>query len=227
MTGAVWSSATVALYAASRALHRRWPGVLLSPLVVVPVALAAVLLSLHVPYATYMRGGGPLVDVLGPTTVAFAIPLYRNRALLRRHAIELAVAVATGSIVAVGSSIALAQRLHLGDAVTCSLAPRSITTPFAMIVAGALGGVPALAAVFVIVTAVVGLVVGELLVRHLPLRSPIARGALFGMGAHGAGTAKAMELGMVEGTIAGLVMILAGLAALAATPVIRIALRIL
>lgn len=220
MIAAAWIAVTAALYAAARALHRRFPRPWLTPLLVVPGALAAVLVAARVPYPGYMRGGRLLVDLLGPATVAFALPLHRHAGLLRRHAAELGVGILVGCAVAVGSSFLLARALGLARPLALSLAPRSITTPFAMQVAGDLGGVPALAAVFVILTAVVGLVVGQLLVRWLPLRSAVARGALYGMGAHAAGTAQAMELGRVEGAVAGVVMIVAGLGVLVATPLL-------
>ncbi|MGC4001171.1 MAG: LrgB family protein [Anaeromyxobacter sp.] len=216
----LWLALTLALYAAARWLHRRFPRPWLSPLLVVPVVMVAGLLALHVPYPAYMKGGRWLLDLLGPTTVAFAVPLYRHRALLRRHAVEVAAGVATGCTVAVLSSVALARWIGLPELVARSMATRSITTPLAMVAAGTLGAAPALAAVFVVVTGVVGAVVGALLVHRLPLRSPIARGALLGMGAHGAGTQRAMELGPVEGTIASLVMIVAGLTVVVVAPLI-------
>jgi len=211
MIALVWIVATVALYAASRALARRFLSPWLSPLLVVPGVLVVLLLATRTPYPTYLRGGRWLLALLGPTTVAFAVPLHRHRDLIRRYAVELVAGIATGSAVAVVSS-------------AVSMLPRSITTPFAMQVATTLGGSPVLAAVFVIVTALVGVVSGRALVGRLPLRSPIARGALLGMGAHGAGTALALELGAVEGAVSGLVMIGAGLLLLFGAPVLQLAL---
>ncbi|BDG04966.1 LrgB family protein [Anaeromyxobacter oryzae] len=220
-----WLAVTCALYAAARALHRRAPSAWLSPLLVVPAGVVLLLVATGAPYPLYMRGGGWLVRLLGPTTVAFAIPLHRHAALLRRHALELAAGIVSGSAVAVASSALLSRAVGLGPVEAASLVPRSITTPFAMIVAGALGGSPVLAAVFVILTALVGIVVGPVLVRRLRLRSPLSRGALLGMGAHGAGTATALELGAVEGVVASLVMIGAALLLLLATPALRVALH--
>lgn len=219
-----WIAATVALYAGARALHRRCGVVVLSPLLLAPAVLVAALLALRVPYARYMQGGDLLGRVLAPVTVAFALPLYRHRALLRRHAVELGAGLLAGSLVAVSSSLALARAVGLGSAVARSMAPRSVTTPLAMMAASTLGGVPSLTAVFVIATGLVGLVLGRLFVRRLPLRSPLARGALLGLGAHGAGTAQAMELGALEGAVAGLVMICAGLLLVAGAPLLRLAL---
>lgn len=101
-----------------------------------------------------------------------------------------------------------------------SLVPRSITTPFAMPLAQGLGGVPELTAVFVMITGVFGALAGSLLIRFLPLRSSLARGALFGVGAHGAGVSRAQEVGREEGTVAGLVMVLMGLLNLFAAPLL-------
>lgn len=224
MSAAGWAAATVALYAAARALYRRSGAVFLSPLLLAPAALVALLLGFHVPYARYMQGGEPLGRVLGPVTVAFALPLYRQRSLLRRHAVELGAGLLVGSLVAVSSSLALAWAAGLDGVAARSMAPRSVTTPLAMLAASTLGGVPSLTAVFVIVTGLVGIVLGRLIVERLPLRSPLARGALLGLGAHGAGTAEAMQLGALEGAVAGLVMICAGLLLLAGAPVLKLVL---
>lgn len=221
MSALGWLLVTCVLYGAALAVYRRVGSAWLSPLLVLPVALAALLVALHVPYASYLGGGKWLLDLLGPTIVAFAVPVYRNAALIRRHAAELAAGIATGSVVAVASSALLSHALGLAPVEATSMVPRSVTTPFAMLVAEGLGGSPVLAAVFVVATGVVGLVVGRALVHRLPLRSALARGALLGMGAHGAGTAVAVELGALEGAVAGLVMIGAGLLLLAATPALR------
>lgn len=221
MTALAWILATVALYAASRALARRFPSAWLSPLLVVPAVLIVLLLATGTSYPTYLRGGRWLLSLLGPTTVAFAVPLHRHRDLIRRYAVELVAGIATGSAVAVASSAALSDAFGLTRLETVSMLPRSITTPFAMRVAATLGGSPVLAAVFVIVTALVGVVSGRGLVTRLRLRSAVARGALLGMGAHGAGTALALELGAVEGAVSSLVMIGAGLLLLLGAPALH------
>ncbi len=213
-----WLAVTCALYAGARALHRRRLVPWLSPLLVVPAGVVALLVASRADYPAYMTGGGWLVRLLAPATVAFAVPLYEHAALLRRHAVELAAGIVTGSAVAVASSVLLSRAMGLGPVAEVSMVPRAITTPFAMAVAKALGGSPVLAAVFVILTALVGLLAGRALVQALPLRSPLSRGALLGMGAHGVGTAAALELGALEGAVASVVMIGAGLLLLVVTP---------
>src|SRR5690606_5346239 len=106
-----------------------------------------------------------------------------------------------------------------------SLLPRSISTPFAMEVSGEIGGIPQLTAIFVVLTGVLGAALGDIVLAWLPLRSALARGALLGVGAHGAGTAKAHMIGREEGSIAGLVMVLVGLMNILVAPVLAQILR--
>jgi putative effector of murein hydrolase len=167
-----------------------------------------------------LRGTGWLLALLGPATVAFALPIYQQRQFIRRHWPVLAIGVVAGSATAIVSSWYLAQIVSLTPALERSLVPHSITTPFAMTVSAGLGGIPQLTAVSTAVTGLVGAIIGDLLLKYLPLRSTFARGALFGMGAHGVGVAKAYELGREEGSVAGLVMILAGLGNVAAAPLV-------
>jgi predicted murein hydrolase (TIGR00659 family) len=211
LKAAAWAVATLALYAVSRVLYRRWRRWWLSPLLFTWVACGALLVLLGTSYRDYLRGTGWLVALLGPATVAFAIPIYEQRRTIARHWAVLLAGVVAGSAIAVAVSWGLAGLFHLTPDLRASLLPRSITTPFAMAVSERIGGLPALTAAFTAVTGLFGAAVGESLLVWLPLRSAFARGALFGMGAHGAGVAKARELGEEEGAVAGLIMIFAGL----------------
>lgn len=215
-----WLALTLAAYVGSRWLYRHSGRYLLSPLILVPALLLAVAVPLHTAYAEYARNTHWLMGVLGPVTVAFAVPIWQQRALLARHWPALLVGMLAGSVASIGSSWGLAHLLALDESVSLSLLPRSITTPFAMPVAQDLGGVPELTAVFVMFTGVLGAVFGGVLLRWLPLRTPLARGALFGVGAHGAGVSRAQEVGREEGSVAGLVMVLTGLLNLFAAPLL-------
>lgn len=201
---------TVLVFFGARALYRRVPFVLLSPLLITPLVLAMLLLHYGVPYAAYQRGAQPLSQLLGAATVAFAIPLHKHFDLLRKHAVEILGSVAAGALVSLVTAVPLAERVRLNTDMTLSLAPHSVTTPIAMDVANAIGGVPTLTAVFVIVTGLFGLVAGPLVIRWLRIRTPVARGALLGVSAHGCGTSKAFELGTEEGTVASIAMVVAG-----------------
>ncbi|ENQ0988211.1 LrgB family protein [Pseudomonas aeruginosa] len=215
-----WLAATVGGYLLSRQLYRRVKWYWLSPIVFVPVLLYALAIPTHTRYADYARDTNWLVALLGPATVAFAIPIWQQRELLMRHWPALLAGMFAGTAVAIGSSWALAQALALDGQVTLSLLPRSITTPFAMEMSHDLGGVPELTAAFVMITGVFGAVIGGTLLRVLRLRTPLARGALFGVGAHGAGTSQAYEFGGEEGSAAGLLMVLTGLFNLLVAPLV-------
>jgi putative effector of murein hydrolase len=173
--------------------------------------LVALILCLHESYQHYFRSAGWLIGLLAPATIAFAAPLYEKRAVIRRQWPILLAGMIVGSLTAISTSYGLACLLGVDPALRLSLAPRSLSTPFAMAVSDAIGGIPSLTAFFVLVTGFSGVFVGDLMTSWLPLSSAIARGAALGMSAHAAGTAKAYQLGFEEGTVAGLVMIISGL----------------
>ncbi|MGF6752692.1 LrgB family protein [Paraburkholderia sp. GAS334] len=201
---------TVALYFASKYLYARFKSPWLTPLVAVPVVLAVIVLVAHIPYPVYFQDTRWLMWLLGPATVAFAVPIYEYRDLLKRHWISLTVGVTVGIIVAVGGSLALAKLLHLSPELQRSLMTRSVSTPFALAVSDKIGAPKDLTALFVIATGVCGMLFGEIVLALVPLRTRLARGALFGAAAHGVGTAKARELGSEEGVVASLTMMIAG-----------------
>ncbi|MGJ4955819.1 LrgB family protein [Bradyrhizobium sp. HKCCYLRH2015] len=217
---AVWSLATILLYLLAKRVHRRWPRWWLMPLAVAPALLMIAALALNVSYRDYIRGTHWLVALLGPATVAFAVPIYEQRALIRRRWPLLLAGMVAGSLTAVATSWALAYLLGIDGELRLSLLPRSISTPFAMEVSGEIGGIPDLTAVFVVLTGIIGAAVGDVVLARLPLRSTLAKGALFGVGAHGAGTARAHQIGREEGAVAGLVMVLVGLMNVTLTPLI-------
>ncbi|MBN2751725.1 MAG: LrgB family protein [Rhodospirillaceae bacterium] len=220
-----WVMVTLVAYFAARFLYRRYPRWWLSPLLIAPLLVLGLALATHVGYGAYFHATHWLMLALGPATVAFALPIYEHRAVIRRHWPVLAIGVVVGSSIAMGSAWGLATVFGLSDALRLSLLPRSMSMPFALIVADDIGGIPDLTAVFVVVTAVIGVAMGEILLKWLPLTSSLARGSLFGMGAHGAGVAKATEIGGEEGSIAGLVMILSGVANVLAAPLVVFLLR--
>lgn len=211
LTAFFWALVTLAIYAGARLLSKRLPRWWTSPLLVTWVACGTLIVAFRSTYAEYLSGTHWLMMLLGPATVSFAIPIHRNRAVILRNWAILTVGVLSGCLIAVVSAWFMATFLDLPADLRASLVPRSITTPLAMASSAQLGGVPELTATFTAITGLFGAAVGDLLLTLLPLRSSFARGALFGMGAHGAGVARARQIGQEEGAIAGLIMILAGL----------------
>ncbi|HDL7647250.1 TPA: LrgB family protein [Yersinia enterocolitica] len=210
--------ATLALYFANKKLYLRRRSLLLMPLVLTPMVLVLLLVVTHISYQDYIGETHWLLWLLGPATIAFAVPVYENLSIIRRHWLSLTAGVITAITVAVVSSVWLAKLLTLSEEVQRSLAVRSITTPFALEAAKQLGGQPDLVALFVVITGVFGMAVGDLLFLRLSVRSGLAKGAGLGASSHGAGTAKAYEIGQQEGVVSSLVMMLAGIITVIGAP---------
>lgn len=212
---------TIAVYLVAKRLYRYKPILLFSPLLFTPIVLVCLLLVTHTAYDTYNAGGKWLAYMLQPATIAFAVPLYKHYPLLKKHAAQILVSVMSGSAVAVLSSAVLALLLHVDKQVMYSLLPRSVTTPIAMNVSQMIGGVPSITAVLVLITGLLGSVIGPYVISYLRIQDDIARGVMLGTSAHGAGTSKAFEIGSVTGTVSSISMILAALLTqLAATVVV-------
>ena len=201
---------TVALYFANKRLYRRFHTLPLMPLVFTPLLLVLILVFGHISYQNYMGENHWLMWLLGPASIAFAVPVYDNLAIIKRHWMSLTAGVVTATVVAVTSSIWLARLFTLSDEIQRSLAVRSVTTPFALAAAKPLGGQPDLVALFVVITGVFGMAVGDVLFLRLSIREGMAKGAGFGAASHGAGTARSYELGQQEGVVASLVVMLSG-----------------
>lgn len=220
ITGLLCLVITIALYYACKRIYRIKPYVYLSPLLVTPVILVIALLLSHIPYESYNTGGKWLSSMLQPATIAFAIPLFKYYKVLKKHASLILISVLSGSVVAIVSSLLLAQSMHLDSALVSSLVPRSVTTPIAMSVSQVIGGVPNITAVFVIITGLLGSIIGPMIVKMFRIDNEVARGVLLGTGAHGTGTSKAFELSSLTGTISSISMIVAALFTLGAAPLI-------
>lgn len=191
------------------------------PLVFTPILLVLILVVGHISYQSYMGETHWLLWLLGPATIAFAVPVYENVAVIKRHWMSLSAGVVTAVVVAVTSSVWLARGFMLSDEIQRSTAVRSVTTPFALAAAKPLGGQPDLVALFVVITGVFGMAVGDMLFLRLAIREGMAKGAGFGAASHGAGTARSYELGQQEGVVASPVMMLSGVVVVLAAPVVR------
>ncbi|MCD8544168.1 MAG: LrgB family protein [Sulfurospirillum cavolei] len=207
----IWSFVTIGLYLLSKRFHRRYKKWWTTPIIITPILLIVITLLSHTNYNVYIRGTHWLMALLGPATVAFAIPIYRRRNIIVLYWKTLSIGVVFGSILSIASAWFLASAVGIDDALRLSLLPRSISTPFAMVISGEIGGVPELTALFVILTGIFGASFGQLALYWLPLKSKLSMGASFGLAAHVAGSSKAYELDNEVGTIAALVMVLTGI----------------
>lgn len=215
-----WLAATVLLYALARAAQARAKGhALVSPVVWPAAILIAAILVLGADPAEYARATAPLGWLLGPATVALAVPLYARLGELRRAWVPAACALVAGSLTAVLVAIGVAWALGAGPETLRSLAPKSVTTPIAMAIADALGGIAPLAAAAVIATGALGALFGGAALDAARVRDPRARGFAMGVAAHGMGTARALQLDLVTGTWSGVAMTLNGVLTAFALPI--------
>jgi predicted murein hydrolase (TIGR00659 family) len=198
---------TLVVYQAAHALYRRLRfNPLANPVAVSIVVLVAILAATGTSYGTYFEGAQFVHFLLGPATVALAVPLYAQLARLRRAWRPLAGALLAGSLTAIGSSVALAWLLGASASTLASLAPKSVTTPIAMAVAEKLGGLPSLTAVLVVTTGIIGAMSAKAVLDAVRVRDPAARGFATGVAAHGIGTARAFQVSEETGAFAGLGM---------------------
>lgn len=184
---------------------------LLDPVLLSVAALIALLLGFDIPYAHYDRGGRVLRFLLDPAVVALAIPLYRQRAHLRRHLLAIVAGVTAGSIVGIVSAYGLVRLFGGSQLSALSLVPKSVTTPIAIGIAEATGGVVPLTIFSVVCTGLLGGTLGPDLGRLFGVRSRLAIGLATGASSHGIGTARALRDHPFEGAMSGIAMTLTGL----------------
>jgi predicted murein hydrolase (TIGR00659 family) len=212
-----WLTATLAAFVIAEGLaHLAHRHPLVNPVAIAIALLGALLALTGTDYRTYFNGAQFVHFLLGPATVALAVPLYRNLALVKRNLLPVAAALLAGSTVAIVSAVLVARALGAPRAVLISIAPKSVTAAVAMSVAETLGGAPSLTAVLVIATGILGAIIVTPLMNALRVRDYAARGFAAGLTSHGIGTARAFSVDPVAGVFAGLAM---GLNAVA-TPIL-------
>lgn len=185
---------------------------LVNPVLIAVLLLVGLLSATGVEYGRYFEGAQFVHFLLGPATVALAVPLYREVRRVRRSLAAMSVALVAGSLTAAGSAVALGWAFGASEHTLLSLAPKSVTTPIAMGISEQLGGLPSLTAVLVILTGVAGGTLGTATLNLLRVRDWRARGFAMGVAAHGIGTARAFQVNATAGAFAGLAIGLNGLA---------------
>ncbi|MGN6667359.1 MAG: LrgB family protein [Trinickia sp.] len=183
---------------------------LANPVLISIVLLVIVLELTHTPYPTYFAGAQFVHFLLGPATVALALPLYRQWSKLRDAWLPLLGGLIAGSLTAIVSAVGVAAVLGASHQTVASLAPKSATTPIAMAVASEIGGIPSLTAVLVISTGIFGAVAARTILNVLRVTEPEVRGFALGVASHGIGTARAFQVSEQVGAFAGLGMGLNG-----------------
>lgn len=184
---------------------------LCNPVLIAIACIIALLLLTGTDYGAYFKSASWVHSILGPATVALAIPLYKNFGDIKRSALAIFTAVAVGAVTASGSAAATAWAFGASPSVIRSIAPKSVTTPIAIGISSQIGGVPELTAVIVVATGVLGAICVPEITRVLGIRCKRASGLAAGVAGHGIATARMLSLDETAGAFSGLAMGLCGL----------------
>jgi predicted murein hydrolase (TIGR00659 family) len=212
---------TVSFYVLARWLYRKMGRpAFLNPVLITVLVIVVLLTWSNTSYDVYFEGAQFVHFLLGPATVALAIPLYRQISLVKRYPVALTVSIVTGSLVAMISAVLIASLGDVSKQTLISIAPKSITTPVAMGISDQLGGLPSLTAVLVILTGIVGAAMGPWLLDRLRVTDSVAQGLAMGLASHGLGTGRAIFMSEVAAAFAGLAMGLNALVTAVLLPVL-------
>jgi predicted murein hydrolase (TIGR00659 family) len=216
-----WLMTTLLAYALAQKLYQlaHWNS-FLNPVAVAIALLVCLLAVSKTPYESYFNGAQFIHFLLGPTTVALAIPLFDLRAQLAKTWLPVLLGLAAGSVTAIVSAILIAGWFGASPVTMISLAPKSVTTPIAMSITEKLGGLPALSASFVVITGVLGAVLAGPVYKLLRIEGDAARGFSLGLCSHGIGTSRAFQFSSEAGAYASLAIGLTGLTCAITAPFI-------
>lgn len=211
---------SVAVYYASQLLYKRLRWTILNPILVAVVVIIAVLLLLDVSFEEYYAANEVLNFLLGVSVVSLGYLLYDNIEQIRGRERAILFSTFVGSFVGVASVVVLGRLMNADQTIICSIAPKSVTMPIAIALSEYTGGNPSLTSIAVIFAGIFGSVVGPSMLRLMGVHSPIAVGLALGSGSHAVGTARAMELGAVQGAVSGAAIGLMGVFTSLAIPII-------
>lgn len=212
---------TLCAFVAATSLYKKF-GMhpLLNPVLLSIVVIVSILRISQTSYETYFQGAQFVHFLLGPATVALAVPLYRHFSKVRHSAPALLISLLCGSMTSAVTAVGIAWGLGAGPDSVISIASKSVTAPVAMGITEQLGGLPSLTAVIVILTGVVGAMVGPLVLNLLRIQDWSVRGFSIGTASHGIGTARAMQVNEVAGAFSGLAMGLNAIATAILLPIV-------
>jgi len=211
---------TLGAYQLALAAYEKTRWFFLQPVLVSMLAVIGVLVACGLSYDEYKDSAKALTIFLGPATVALAVPLFLNLKRIRQLLWPTLLTLLFGGVVATGMGVLLAWWFGADHVMLMSMAPKSVTSPIAMLVADQIGGIAALAAVFVLITGVIGAILGPELLRRIGVRHPAAQGLAMGMTAHAVGTSRALQEGEECGAFAALAMSLMGVGTAVALPLV-------
>ena len=211
---------TFVSFIGAQLLQRKLGLKLLNPILVSMIVLIVFLRSVGIAYDTYKEGGKFIEFWLKPAVVALGLPLYKQLSAIRKQILPLLISEMAGCVAGIVSVVLMAKFLGASHEVIMSLAPKAVTTPIAMEISGAVGGLPSLTAAVVVCTGIFGGMAGFQIVKMSRIKSPIAQGLSIGTAAHAVGTSAAMERGERYGAFSSLGLTINGLLTALLTPFI-------
>lgn len=211
---------TFGIFAASKWVQKKAGWVVLNPILLTIALIIVFLKSAGISYETYSEGGRLIEFWLKPAVVALGVPLYMQLEMIKKQLLPILVSQLVGCLVGIVSVVLISRLLGATPEVICSLAPKSVTTPIAMEVSKAAGGIPSLTAAVVVTVGLFGAVFGFKVLALGRVNSPIAQGLSMGTASHAIGTSAAMEIGQKYGAYASLGLTLNGILTAVLTPVV-------
>ena len=217
MDNLVMSSATVGIvisllaYEIGLAAQRKWKLAVLNPLLISIVLVIAFLLVFHVDYESYNLSAKYLSYLLTPATVCLAVPLYEQVELLKKNVSAILAGILAGAITSMGCVLVMSLVFHLSHEEYVTLLPKSITTAIGIGISEELGGIVTITVAVIIITGILGNVIADTVFHIFKIKNPLAKGLALGTASHAIGTARAIEMGPVEGAMSSLAVAVAGL----------------
>ncbi len=193
---------------------------ILNPLLIAVILVIALLVGTGIPYAEYNKGASYISYFLTPATVCLAIPLYKQLELLKKNFAAVVIGITSGVLASAASIFIMSMLFKLDHVYYVSLLPKSITTAIGMGVSEEAGGIVTITIVSIILTGIFGNIIGETWFRLVKIKEPIAKGLALGTASHAIGTAKALEIGEVEGAMSSLSIAVAGLMTVVVVPLV-------
>lgn len=218
MSPYLWIVLTIGLYLLAAKLNAKWPNPLFTPLVFTIVVIILILVVTKIPIATYQTGGQFFALFVTPATVALAIKLEKNFEYLKKYYKAILTGIFSGVIFHTLMIYLFALLFHFDRSMVVTLIPKSITTAIAVGVSDSLGGIVSLTVAVVVFTGVIGGLVGQTVFKLFKIDDPVAQGVALGSSSHAMGTAKAIEIGDVQGAMSGLSIVVTGIVVVILVP---------
>ena len=202
---------TIGCYQIGLWCQKKWKNPLLNPILIGMVLVIGVLLLTGVPNEHYQAGTAHMTWLLTPATVCLALPLYENMKTLKKSLPAILTGITAGTLTSLVFVFILCRAFGLDRALTVSMLPKSVTSAFGMALSEANGGYGALTTAAIVITGVLGALIGSILCKLFKITDPVAQGVAFGTASHVGGTTRALELGSLQGAVSSLSLAIAGL----------------